>query len=272
MDSSDANAPLESFFCPITGDIMDDPVICIVSGNSYEWDALGKYMSERFSTGKALTDPLTQQPFEFKDVVINRMGQRIIQEWRTKMYKDIGSTGNGTSVTTENESGPTSASATAMDDDGDAALEAQLVQWLSDDLCIIRRSARLYAAALVQHGIGSKRRLAAMLKRNRQLLVAELGVDEMDADDIYADLFPSEEAARAAKSTLTSRKEEYLDDASSKAVFGMDKAVFAAMDASRKEEYLDDASFKAVFGMDKAAFAAYPKWKRDGLKKKHGLY
>lgn len=44
------------------------------------------------------------------------------------------------------------------------------------------------------------------------------------------------------------------------------------VDPANKEEYLDDASFKTLFDVDRAAFRAQPKWKRDAAKKKVGLF
>lgn len=49
-------------------------------------------------------------------------------------------------------------------------------------------------------------------------------------------------------------------------------ALPSGVDPTRKEEYLDDATFKSVFNMERAAFHALPKWKRDDAKKKQGLF
>jgi hypothetical protein len=44
------------------------------------------------------------------------------------------------------------------------------------------------------------------------------------------------------------------------------------MNHAKKEDYLDDETFFKVFGMDKQVFNALPKWKRDQMKKKAGLF
>ena len=44
------------------------------------------------------------------------------------------------------------------------------------------------------------------------------------------------------------------------------------VDRSKREEYLEDDVFQNLFKMDLKAFLALPKWKRDGEKKKHGLF
>jgi hypothetical protein len=44
------------------------------------------------------------------------------------------------------------------------------------------------------------------------------------------------------------------------------------VDPAQKEEYLSDKQFTEVMGVDRAAFRAMPKWKRDDLKKKKGLF
>lgn len=49
-------------------------------------------------------------------------------------------------------------------------------------------------------------------------------------------------------------------------------ALPSGVDPTQKEEYLDDATFKSVFNMERAAFRAQPKWKRDEAKKKQGLF
>jgi hypothetical protein len=72
---------------------MEDPLMCAVSGNSYEREAMGNYVAECLS--KQPTDPLTKQAFEMRDLVPNRGMQQIIQEWRTKSYVSTGSGGSG---------------------------------------------------------------------------------------------------------------------------------------------------------------------------------
>jgi hypothetical protein len=38
------------------------------------------------------------------------------------------------------------------------------------------------------------------------------------------------------------------------------------------QSYLSEEDFKQLFGMDRATFAAMAAWKRNDIKKKHGLY
>lgn len=44
------------------------------------------------------------------------------------------------------------------------------------------------------------------------------------------------------------------------------------MDPSQRELYLDHDAFLALFAMDKDTFSAMRKWKKDSLKKKHGIF
>lgn len=44
------------------------------------------------------------------------------------------------------------------------------------------------------------------------------------------------------------------------------------MDKAQRENYLDDATFKEKLGSDRDAFAKLPKWKRDEIKKKVGIF
>ena len=44
------------------------------------------------------------------------------------------------------------------------------------------------------------------------------------------------------------------------------------IDCTVKEAYLSNEEFKAVFGKDKAGFAALPKWRQLDAKKRAGLF
>ena len=50
------------------------------------------------------------------------------------------------------------------------------------------------------------------------------------------------------------------------------KGIPEGVNPAAKESYLDDATFKEVFGMDKAAFGALKAWKQKDLKKSKGLF
>merc|ERR1712003_550642 len=53
-----------------------------------------------------------------------------------------------------------------------------------------------------------------------------------------------------------------------------DKRLWEKLDVvpTERETYLCDEEFEKVFGKSKADFAKLPKWKKDGEKKKHGLF
>jgi len=53
-----------------------------------------------------------------------------------------------------------------------------------------------------------------------------------------------------------------------------DKRTWEKLDvkSTEREMYLADSVFQELFGMPKADFAKLPKWKKDGVKKKHGLF
>jgi hypothetical protein len=46
----------------------------------------------------------------------------------------------------------------------------------------------------------------------------------------------------------------------------------AGIDSTRLEDFLLPGDFEKAFGVDAAAFGKLPKWKRDGAKRKAGLY
>merc|ERR1712151_365423 len=53
-----------------------------------------------------------------------------------------------------------------------------------------------------------------------------------------------------------------------------DRKIWSAkgVDPGSRETHLSDEEFQSVFGMAKGEWAAVPKWKKDNLKKKHGLF
>ena len=68
------------FICPITQDIMKDPVICS-DGYTYERAAISQWMSTKN------TSPLTNQPFQHNNLTSNHMLRSSIQEWQQKTGK-----------------------------------------------------------------------------------------------------------------------------------------------------------------------------------------
>ena len=63
------------FLCPLTKEIMKDPVLVTVSGHSYEREFIERYIREHKK------DPITQQRVQLKDIVTNRALAHSIQEW-----------------------------------------------------------------------------------------------------------------------------------------------------------------------------------------------
>lgn len=70
--------PLQSFFCPITGDIMRDPVETS-SGFTFEREAIEKWLA----MGNSLC-PLTKTPLSKLSVRPNRTLRQSIEEWRNR--------------------------------------------------------------------------------------------------------------------------------------------------------------------------------------------
>jgi len=50
------------------------------------------------------------------------------------------------------------------------------------------------------------------------------------------------------------------------------KEVPEGVDKSRKEDYLCEGDFERAFGMKRGEYGGLPKWKKQGLKKKVGLF
>jgi hypothetical protein len=64
MDSNNNSMP-ESFFCPLTHELMKDPVVD-PEGNSYERSAIEKWLQTN------ATSPITRSPLSLGDLVPNR--------------------------------------------------------------------------------------------------------------------------------------------------------------------------------------------------------
>ena len=74
-------APVEEpddFFCPITTEIMIDPVSCS-DGHSYERDAIENW----FNTGN-ITSPKTNMRLENRELLPNHTLKGAIEGWKTK--------------------------------------------------------------------------------------------------------------------------------------------------------------------------------------------
>lgn len=70
--------PLQSFYCPITGDVMEDPVETS-SGHSFERTAIQKWLED----GHDLC-PLTKTPLNKLSLRPNRTLHQSIEEWRNR--------------------------------------------------------------------------------------------------------------------------------------------------------------------------------------------
>ncbi|XP_020570866.1 U-box domain-containing protein 44-like isoform X3 [Phalaenopsis equestris] len=70
--------PLQAFICPITGDVMDDPVeTCL--GHTFEKSAIEKWFAEGNSTC-----PLTMTPMSVGDLRPNYTLKKSIEEWKER--------------------------------------------------------------------------------------------------------------------------------------------------------------------------------------------
>eukprot|EP01083_Nonionella_stella_P129292 392305_1 len=68
----------DEFCCPISYEIMKDPVILSVSGQTYERKAIEGYIKSEHQ------DPITLQKAELKHIVPNRILKIVIQNWQRK--------------------------------------------------------------------------------------------------------------------------------------------------------------------------------------------
>ncbi|XP_075108019.1 U-box domain-containing protein 44 [Nicotiana tabacum] len=70
--------PLQSFYCPITGDVMEDPVETS-SGQIFERTAIEKWLAD----GNKLC-PLTKNPLKRSDLRSNKTLRQSIEEWKNR--------------------------------------------------------------------------------------------------------------------------------------------------------------------------------------------
>jgi WD40 repeat protein len=74
---------LDGMICPITMELMQNPVMNIVSRMTYDGNAMNQYVDSCRQGGKPITDPLTRQVFDpATDLVPNKFARDIIVEWR----------------------------------------------------------------------------------------------------------------------------------------------------------------------------------------------
>ena len=64
--------------CPISFEIMENPVLCSVSGHSYEKEVIEEYIKDKGE------DPLTRQPVTMDKLAPNRALRDMIASWRAK--------------------------------------------------------------------------------------------------------------------------------------------------------------------------------------------
>ena len=76
-------SPPKSFVCPISGELMKDPVSC-VDGHSYERSCILQWFGTR------LTSPVTNESLESAVVVPNHALRSAIEEWKLQVQGDAG--------------------------------------------------------------------------------------------------------------------------------------------------------------------------------------
>jgi len=83
--SIDGPAPRE-FYCPITGDLMKEPVLA-ADGHSYEKDAIQKWMTECARNGRTVRSPMTNKRLLNTNVIDNIALRKMIQDYRDHTTK-----------------------------------------------------------------------------------------------------------------------------------------------------------------------------------------
>ncbi|PNW84408.1 hypothetical protein CHLRE_03g144344v5 [Chlamydomonas reinhardtii] len=81
QEEEEQDAPPPLFVCPITQDLMEDPVVA-ADGFTYERAAIAEWMSRGAVGGRTPRSPLTNLPFEHRTVLPNRAVKSQINSWR----------------------------------------------------------------------------------------------------------------------------------------------------------------------------------------------
>ena len=77
-----ANIPSE-LLCPISLELLEDPVMVTVSGYTYSKKSLNKYIAGRYLEGNKILDPFTRDEFDPKcHIVPNRAVVNILNNWK----------------------------------------------------------------------------------------------------------------------------------------------------------------------------------------------
>lgn len=83
--------PLHAFECSISFDIFKDPVMVVTSGQTYEREMIEEHFNKTSKNGIA-NDPLTNTPFQKKDIVTNFKVKEIMDEFNQKYLQENSST------------------------------------------------------------------------------------------------------------------------------------------------------------------------------------
>lgn len=73
----------DQFLCPITGEIMIDPV-STTTGQTYEREAILQHFASRIAENRALTDPITNQALATNSLTPNWALKSLISDWLKK--------------------------------------------------------------------------------------------------------------------------------------------------------------------------------------------
>ena len=90
--STDAGEIPNHFVCPITQEVMQDPVIAVADGNTYERAAIVEWLK------KSQTSPITRQPLASSQLVPNRALKDAIDAYRATGNNSVPSAANAAAV------------------------------------------------------------------------------------------------------------------------------------------------------------------------------
>jgi hypothetical protein len=82
-EQSNQEPAFEAFMCPLTKQVMHDPVT-IETGQTFEREAILKWFRECRDSGRKPTCPLTQAELRSTDITPSIALRNVIQEWRAR--------------------------------------------------------------------------------------------------------------------------------------------------------------------------------------------
>jgi len=204
--------------CPITLEVMNNPMMNIISGYTYDDEALRNHMSQCMLQRKPITDPITQEEFNPQiHLKLNRAIADMLAEWKAEHMNGeiMGSSfppplpppAGYTNSSNESATSPVLKHSSNKDTDlvEEGSRKSQMSEdneevtafnkfksWFTKELGFTGKVAEQYVHLFYAKNISGVDRLKRVVNRNKTCLT-EWDIERFDAEDILEKLFPEVE-------------------------------------------------------------------------------